>query len=1191
MTSSEAPEESAAAAEPKGPEDAKSRKDTSAEGDEEPRDPTSPNAVTSPFHLVALGASAGGLDSLCRFFDHLAADSRAAYVVLMHLAPERTSNLVHILTEHAPFPVREIGDGDEIREGHVYVPPPGTRVTVDDGCFQVSARTAPTEHVIDALFSSMAQSWGERAIGLVLSGSGNDGTQGVRDLRGEGGFTLAEDPRGAAFGDMPQNAIQTGRVDAVAPPETLAEEVTRFITFGGTAERPKPAQLDVRRVLAVVKEKRDRDFQGYKGSTVRRRIGRRMRLRHKGSVDEYVRLLHEDEKELDQLVRDLLITVTRFFRDPEAFEKLRETAVAGLLDRKSDGGTVRIWVPGCSSGEEAYSLAFLFLDEIRHRGLNVNLQIFATDLDETSLQRARGGIYPAEIEPDVPYGLGERYLKREDDTFQVNKAVRQSIIFSAHDVIRDPPFAHMDLVSCRNLLIYLESDVQRQVLSYLHYALDPDGYLFLGTSESILGSRSLFQPVAKSLKIFRKISGRRPEEFRFPTSFSGLEIEPEPEKPPAWAVERANLSRLAERALLQRYGPPGILVNLEHEVVYYFGDTGPYLKTPPGFPERDVNHLIRSELRRPLRRVLAKAEKDRVEAVSGPVRVGTAGDEASVRVAGHPVGGTGDEIPYLLLVFQTVEGGAERTPVEKVLGDDRSVVEDLEDELRETRDELRATIERKDAVNEELRSANEELISMNEELQSTNEELETAKEELQSMNEELETVNAELNSKIAELGRTNANMQNLLASTEIATLFLDGALCIKSYTRPATGLFKLIATDRGRPLMDITNSLQVDDLETPMRRVLRTLEPHEEAVSDQSGRTYIMRILPYRTEEEVIDGVVVTFIDISDRTRAEATARQLSALVQASRDAIIVVDDQGKILSWNRGATETYGYDPKSTVGTSVEKLAPKEDRESFRQLLESPPAGEGPGEFEMRRVTEDGRILNVSTSVTALEGDDSPSRIALIERDVTDRRATERHRELLLRELDHRVKNTLATVEAIAERTLVNSGHSMDDFTEALRGRIQALGRTHKALSDQKWEGIQFDRLVNQTLEPFGGEGRCLAEGKDLVLPVDLTLPMAMALHELATNAAKYGSLSASEGRVRVTWRVERDSASGRRLEMEWKEEDGPPVSEPEEKGYGMTFLERGIAYELDGEAEILFEPDGLRCRIEFPLPVGGSR
>lgn len=456
------------------------------------------------------------------------------------------------------------------------------------------------------------------------------------------------------------------------------------------------------------------------------------------------------------------------------------------------------------------------------------------------------------------------------------------------------------------------------------------------------------------------------------------------------------------------------------------------------------------------------------------------------------------------------------------------------------------------------------------------------------MNEELETVNAELNAKIEEVGRANANMENLLASTQIATVFLDAGLRIKGYTRAATNLFKLIPSDRGRPLMDVAHSVEVDDLEGPMREVLRTLEPHEETVHDGSGKAYSMRILPYRTEENVIDGVVITFVDISELKRAESEARRFVSVAQATEDVIVIVDTEGTIEFWNQAATETYGYTPEEAIGRDMARIVPEEERASFRQLLAEAPGGEGAAEFEARRTTREGRVLDVSTTLTIIEENGS-TKLAFTERDVTDRKASDRHRELLLRELDHRVKNTLSTVEAIAERTIVNSGHSMDDFSETFRGRIRALGRIHKELSEQKWEGVEVASLVDQTLAPYDTGGQSSVEGDEFTVPVHATLPLAMALHELSTNAAKYGALSAPEGRVNVRWRIV-SREPGEALVIEWKEEGGPRVSPPETTGYGMTFLQRGIEYEVDGTTDLRFEPDGVRCVMEIPLDPSGE-
>lgn len=1140
----------------------------------------------SPLYFAAIGASAGGLESLCELFDHLPAPSPVAIAVLMHLSPDRTSNLVEILAAHSMLPVEEIQDGGGIEPGRVYVGPPGMRVTVDVEGFHLTPRVDAAEHVIDTLLQSVAESWQQRAIGVVLSGSGSDGSRGVGALREAEGFTMAEDPATAAFRDMPLSAIRTGAVDVVGSPASLGAELGRYLSFERAPSDLEPSDRVIRQILGVVADKRGRDFHTYRTNTIRRRIGRRMRLTNSTAPEEYIELIRDDAEELDQLVRDLLISVTQFFRDPDSWERLRATAVADILDHKADGDLVRIWVPGCSTGEEAYSLCMLFTDEIRDRGMDVVLQVFATDLDHTSLEMARAGVYPTGIEADVPQTILDRYFRREGESYQVSKQLRQSVIFSVQDLIHDPPFSHMDLVSCRNVLIYLESEVQKRVLSYLRYALEPEGYLFLGVSESIIGSPHLFEATAHKEKIFKKLPGGRVPDFRFPVSYGPYEARPREATRIPSLGGRLDLSRMAQRLILKRYAPPGVLVNLDHQVVYYLGDTTPYLSPPAGVPDLDVGRLARTELGLVIHRVLDKVERERAVAMSRPVSVGTGESRRSVRITAHPVSGSEEELAFIFLAFEPVEPPLPEGHEEELSEVDRSLVAHLEEELRRVRDELRATIETKDATNEELKSVNEELISMNEELQSTNEELETAKEELQSVNEELETVNNELNVKIHELSRTNSDMENLLASTRIATLFLDTALRIKSYTPSATDLFKLIASDRGRPLSDIVHTLDVVGLDEHMRRVLRTLQGHEETVRDQTGRVYAMRILPYRTAENVIDGVVVTFVDITARKRAEAEAARLGRVVQASMDAVIVTGEDGRIETWSQGAALMYGYDADTAIGMPFSALLRSHDiGGAFASLVEKASAAEGPVFVEGDRVTIHGRVVHVWSTLTALPGEDDAVKLVFIERDVTARKKVEQHREFLLRELDHRVKNTLATVKAIARQTLANAGASPERFAEAFQGRIDALARVNEALSEQRWSGVDVASLVGDMLAPYGDGDRVRVSGTRVVLPADSSVSLAIALHELATNASKYGALSVEDGHVEVVWTVDPD----RTLQLEWKEEGGPPVSEPERQGLGLSFLRRGLGYELDADVDVRFAREGVSCSMRVPLP-GGS-
>ncbi|MDT8368296.1 MAG: CheR family methyltransferase [Longimicrobiales bacterium] len=1140
-----------------------------------------------PFHLIALGASAGGLESLQRFFDTLThGGPEAAWVVLMHLAPDRESALAHILADRAPLPVHTVADGDEIRAGRIHIPPPGTLVTVEGGHFRVQPRAEPTDRVIDALFASIASEWGEWSVGVVLSGAGDDGSRGISRLHDVGALTLAEDSSTARFDTMPRSATATGHVDRVGTPEVLAETVLRFIA--GSADSPHDVEveeIDIGPLLSLLLRERGRDFREYRASTVRRRIDRRRKLHRCDTIEEYTEFVREHEEELDELIGDLMISVTRFFRDPEAWDRIRETAVREVLDRKEDGDTVRIWVPGCATGEEAYSLTILFAEEIEERSLHVSIQVFATDIDPDSIETARRGVYPLAIKGDVPEGFLERHFDREGETYRVLKTDRQRIVFSVHDLLNDPPFAHMDLVSCRNLFIYLEPEVQRRGLSYLHYALDPGGFLVLGTSESIRGSGSLFEPVARDEKIFRMIEGSNVTDFRFPTAFTGMALPRDRADFYRSGTAPIELSAMARRILLRRYGPAAAVVNEERRIVYVLGDLGPYIQTPSGPLETRLMNLVRPDLVSAVRGALDRVEEDGARFVGDVVPLEIRGAPGTVRIAGYPVRPTEGMARHTLIVFEELEGPR---PVGGAAGEpdaeESSGAQDLKAELVRARAEIRARDERKEAANEELRSANEELISMNEELQSMNEELSTAKEEFQSMNEELETINDELDHRVRELRRANSNMENLLASTQIATLFLDRDLRVLSHSSPATKLFNLIDSDRGRPLADISNSLTVTDLEGSMRQVLATLEPHQEIVGDASGRVFSLRILPYRTPTDVIDGLVVTLVDVTALKAAETRAGRLGAVVQVSKDPMIIVTTDGTIEVWNPGAAACYGYSTEEAVGMKMSRLVLEEDRDAFQELLARSAEMDGPTGMETRRVTKDGTLLEVWTTLTVIQEDGGP-RVAFAERDVTERVRTARHRELLLRELDHRVKNTLATVQAIADRTLASEGSSPEKFVETFQGRLGALGRVHHELSEVRWGGLGLGRLVQRTLEPFVQGGKATRDGPRILLPVRITLPLAMALHELATNAAKYGALSRDDGHVEVSWTTDPED----HLHLQWQETGGPSVSEPDKRGFGMTFLERGLAYQIAAEVETNFGDEGFSCSIVVPLTDGG--
>ncbi len=818
--------------------------------------------------LVVVGASAGGVEALSAFFKHLP-NSRAAFVVVTHLAPGQKSLLPEILGRCTAMPVAAAEDGQTLEEGRVYVLPPGCILTFADDRLALAPR-GEERNVLDVCLTSMAAAVGERAIGVILSGTGSDGALGIKAVRAAGGITLAQGTDGSApsYPSMPAAAIATGFVDCVLPIEALADRVATFIDTmvaapGSTAAGDQWEQA--KGELCVLLQRRiGHDFAGYKSNTFLRRVERRMHVHHVSDVRDYLGRCKDDPEELDELFHDLLISVTAFFRDVTAFERLAELVTPQLVAGKGAGDTIRVWVPGCATGEEAYSLAILLLERFGRGPSQPRLQIFATDVDERALAVARAGRYPERLLEGVPQERLERFFEKHGSSFVVSKELRDACIFSCHSVVRDPPFSRMDLISCRNLLIYLDADLQNQIIPLFHYALRPSGFLFLGSSEHVSQHANLFAPLDKKHRIFqRRDQPGRPSLFPAYRAAAAIHL-------PAPAENRAmsrsqDATRRFEAIVLDRYAPAHVIVDASGEVTHYSGRTGKYLEQPAGAPNRNLLAIARKGLRLPLRSALDEVAATKRRTVREGVSVELDGGRQSIDLIVEPLPNGAE--PFWLVVFEDIGGvesrkrGAEEAVPSADSADDLYLVEQ---ELRHTREQLHASIEEYQSSVAELKSSNEEMLSVNEELQSSNEELETAKEELQSVNEELHTVNAELSRKIDELDRSNSDIKNLFESTRIATVFLDANLVIRAFTPAAAEIFKVIPGDSGRPLSDIVSFLDYQDLAADVAAVVESEQPLERQLSTHDHAAhYLMRILPYRTTEGGVDGVVVTFVNVS----------------------------------------------------------------------------------------------------------------------------------------------------------------------------------------------------------------------------------------------------------------------------------------------------------------------------------------
>ena len=904
------------------------------------------------FPIIGIGASAGGLEAFELFFKTMPADSGMAFVLVPHLDPGHASMLSEILQRNTTMPVHEAQDQTKIQPNHVYIIPPAKDMAIFHGTINLSVpeQARGLRLPIDSFFRSLAEDQGERAICVILSGSGSDGTLGLRAIHRAGGVSFVQEPSTAKYDGMPSSAVQSGLATYVLPVDKITEQLVTYVkTIADTGVPPVPpvsaALSAMRRIMMLLRSRTGNDFSQYKQSTIRRRIDRRMVVHNLDDMDAYARYLQENPAEVQILFKELLINVTSFFRDKEAFEALNKETLPRLFENKPENYIFRIWVPGCASGEEAYSLAMLFreyMDEIKQE---FKLQIYATDIDDDAIATARAGTYPANIAIDISPDRLRRFFVKEETGYRVKKEIREMVIFAIQNVIKDPPFTRMDLISCRNLLIYLETELQGRVIPAFHYALRPEGVLFLSPSEGIGNFTDLFAPLDKKWKIYwvkpSLASTRTLVAQRFAWTSDPQEKEP---GEGAGKRDKTNFAEVTRRVLLQTFAPPSVITDEKGNIVYVHGDTGKYLQPAQGQLSINVIDMAREGLQLDLRYAIQNVIAQKRQFVVKDLQVRTNGGIHGVDLTVRPLADPEATRELLLISFQDTElqPPEKRKPVKRVTGKGASkCVEELEQELAYAKENLQAIIEEMQAANEELKSTNEELQSINEELQSTNEELETSTEELQSVNEEIITVNAELQAKIEQLTGIQNDMKNLLENVNVGTIFLDDHLAIKRFTRDATKVFRLAASDTGRPLADIRSLIPDVDLISDAAAVLDSLIPRENNVRTTNNEWYLVRIIPYRTLENVIDGVVLTFSNITALKAVEAEARvardYAQSIVDTVREPLVVLNGKFEVVSASRVFYQKFHVTPEETVGRMLYTLGNRQwDIPRLHELLET---------------------------------------------------------------------------------------------------------------------------------------------------------------------------------------------------------------------------------------------------------------
>jgi two-component system, chemotaxis family, CheB/CheR fusion protein len=1109
--------------------------------------------------IVGVGASAGGLEAFTQLLRHLPVDTGMAFVLIQHLAPAHPSLLTSLLAKATAIPVVEVQNGMTVVPDRVYVIPPNTDLVLVENSLQLS----PREKIhgkylpVDRFLKSLAIYRQHRAIAVVLTGADGDGAIGLAAVKEAGGITFAQDIASAKFEGMPHQAIATGRVDFVLPPQAIAAELIKIAHHPYIAQLPstQPAEtipaseVALARIFTLLNRQKGVDFTGYKPATLKRRILRRMALHALERWDEYFDYLQAHPTEVDALDRDLLINVTSFFRDPATFDTLTTRVLPTILARKSPGLPLRIWVAGCSTGEEAYSIGICLLEYLAERSLQLPIQIFATDLSETAIDRARTGIYKPGMMAGVSSERLRRFFVEVNGDYQIAKPVRELCVFARQNLIADPPFSQLDLISCRNVLIYLGAALQRRIVPTFHYALNPNSFLMLGTSESIGDFADLFAPIDKKSKIYDRKSAPRSPYLRFNSSDRALE-----KMKPTLPFDDDNrhdldLHQVADRLVLDRYAPVGVTIDEDLNIVQFRGQTGAYLEPAAGIPSFNLFKMAKPELVVELRTAVYRArqrhEITRHEGLLLKTAIGV--KTIDIEVIPFKVGAANKS--YLLVLFQesaistTADSASPPAPPTRSrkgkqttgLPDDRR----LQQELATTREYLQTLIEEQATTNQAFQVANEEILSSNEELQSTNEELETSQEELQATNEELHTINEELNLRNVELGQLNNDLQNLLSSINIPILMLDGELRIRRFTALAQHIFNLIPTDLGRPFSDIQPNIVIPDLADWIVEVMDTLMMKEQEIQDRTGAWHSLRIRPYRTTDNRIDGVTIGLIDIDTLKRVsqsvEAARDYANAIVETVRQPLLVLNPDLGIIRANHCFYETFQLTADRCDRQSIFEIGDRMwDLPSLRSLLEN--VLDRDREFQDLEVTvqlpSHTRIL--SFTARRVRDDREEHSILLAIEDITDRRQAElqihdalAEKEVLLREIHHRVKNNLQIVSSLLS---LQSNRVTDPQVSAIledsQNRVGAMALIHEILyQSSNLAALNFAEYVttlasnlfaSYDIDPTISLHVDVRAGSDI--GVDRAVLCGLIINELVTNALKHGFGDDLHGEVSIS-------------------------------------------------------------------------
>jgi two-component system CheB/CheR fusion protein len=1064
-----------------------------------PRNPDVKERGDLRFPVVGLGASAGGLVALKKFLEQMPKKTGMAYVVILHLSPKHESVADKVLQGSTRMPVIQVKEPTPLQPDHVYVISPNQDLQMSDGHLRVTEAKRPRGHhvAIDLFFRTLADTHQDKAVGIVLSGTGADGAVGVARIKEQGGVTFVQSPDDAEYDDMPRAAIASAQVDFVLPVADIPDKLIEWWKNAREIELPQPvdanapilqtppdeseaAERALREILEILAARSGHDFRYYKRATVLRRIERRMQVNVQQNLPAYRSFLKDRPEEARALLDDMLIGVTNFFRDRDAFDTLERLVLPEIMHGGRRDEPVRVWVPGCATGEEAYSIAMLLADQAHTLSTPPGFQVFASDIDEAAIAFGRAGVYPESIVTDVPPTRLRQFFGKEQHHYRINKPIRDRVLFALHNVLRDPPFSRIDLISCRNLLIYLDREVQTRLLDMFHFALRPGGYLFLGSSESTDGASTHYEVVDKHHRIYRA----RPQARSVRQARSVLPLQPAGSAPPAQPVhvdQRRGFSFAdVHQRVLEYYAPPSVIVDREGNIVHLSEHVGRYLRLPGGEPTRNLVAATDPALRAELRSTLFQAVHGN-KSVEARVKIEEAGKPTRfVNIIARPFRDPEAGADFVLVLFDEVEDalGANLEPAP--LGDTQksAVLQNMEEELQRTRERLQSTVEQYEASNEELKASNEELQAINEELRSASEELETSKEELQSVNEELTTVNYELKTKVEETAKVNDDLQNFIASTDIATIFVDQGLRIKRFTPRATDIFNIIPGDVGRSLLDITNRLDYPHLTEDAAAAFESLKVIEREVRSGDGRWYAVRVLPYRTGENRIDGAVLTFIDITGLRRAEErisnSEDQLRrAMAGAHEHAVMVLDERGQVTSWSSGAEKLFGWSAEEMTGELIDRVFTPEDREAGRPRREMQQAEQtGRSEDTRWHLTKSGERVFCSGLMSHIKTDRFRGYIKIVN-------------DATMTELRRRDENRANMAEARSEGAA--SGAMKDDFlaviSHELKNPLNLISVNTELLArmPQARESQPMQSALDMIRRAISGQGKIIDDLLDM--------------------------------------------------------------------------------------------------------------